>query len=156
MEAPRLGAQSELQLPAYTTATVTSNPSLVCNLHTAHSNAGSVTHWARPGIKLATLWFLVGFVSTAPQWELCIISIWCDYPPSKTGVSRLGSKCTAVTGGAGVQDGHWGEWVSDSLRGEWRPGLGWAQLWDCAASLVSSVSSDGKNQPSFVFIFILF
>ena len=30
---------------------------------TAHSNAGSLTHWARPGIKLATSWFLIGFVN---------------------------------------------------------------------------------------------
>ena len=26
---------------------------------TAHSNTGSLTHWARPGIELATSWFLV-------------------------------------------------------------------------------------------------
>ena len=33
MEVPRLGVQSELQLPAYTTATATGDPSHVCNLH---------------------------------------------------------------------------------------------------------------------------
>ena len=33
MEVPRLGVQSELQLPAYTTATATQDPSCVCNLH---------------------------------------------------------------------------------------------------------------------------
>ena len=33
MEVPRLGAESELQLPAYTTAIATWDPSLVCNLH---------------------------------------------------------------------------------------------------------------------------
>ena len=33
MEVPRLGVQSELQLPAYTTATATQHPSLVCDLH---------------------------------------------------------------------------------------------------------------------------
>ena len=33
MEVPRLGVQSELQLPAYTTATATQDPSLICNLH---------------------------------------------------------------------------------------------------------------------------
>ena len=37
---------------------------------TAHGNAGSLTHWARPGVKPATSWFLVGFVSAAPRWEL--------------------------------------------------------------------------------------
>ena len=37
---------------------------------TALGNAGSLTHWARPGIEPATSWFLVGFVSAAPRWEL--------------------------------------------------------------------------------------
>ena len=35
---------------------------------TAYGNAGSVTHWVRPGIEPAS--FLVGFISTAPWWEL--------------------------------------------------------------------------------------
>ena len=33
MEVPRLGVESELQLPAYTTATATSDPSSICDLH---------------------------------------------------------------------------------------------------------------------------
>ena len=33
MEIPRLGVQLELQLPAYTTATATQDPSRVCDLH---------------------------------------------------------------------------------------------------------------------------
>ena len=37
---------------------------------TAHSNARSLTHCVRPGIEPATPWFLVGFISTVPQWEL--------------------------------------------------------------------------------------
>ena len=37
---------------------------------TAHGNAGFLAHWERPGIKLATSWFLTGFVSTAPRQEL--------------------------------------------------------------------------------------
>ena len=37
---------------------------------TAQSNAGSLTHWLRPGNKPATSWFLAGFVFAAPQWEL--------------------------------------------------------------------------------------
>ena len=32
-EVPRLGVESELQLPAYTTVTATRNPSRVCDLH---------------------------------------------------------------------------------------------------------------------------
>jgi len=33
MEVPRLGVESELQLPVYTTATATGDPSHICNLH---------------------------------------------------------------------------------------------------------------------------
>ena len=45
MEVSRLGVLLELQLPAYTTATATPDPSHVCSLHTtAHGNAGSLTH----------------------------------------------------------------------------------------------------------------
>ena len=37
---------------------------------TADSNAGSLTHGARPRIEPTTSWFPVGFVSTMPQQEL--------------------------------------------------------------------------------------
>ena len=36
---------------------------------TTQGNAGSSTHWARPGIEPSTSWLLVRFVSTAWQWE---------------------------------------------------------------------------------------
>ena len=55
MEVPRLGFESDLQLPAYTTATVMQDPSHVCNQH--HSwlqqlySARSPTPWAGPGIE---------------------------------------------------------------------------------------------------------
>ena len=35
---PKLGVESELQLPTYTTATATPDPSLTCDLHHSHSN----------------------------------------------------------------------------------------------------------------------
>ena len=41
MEVPRQGAELELQLPAYTTATAMLEPSHVCDLH--HSNTRSLT-----------------------------------------------------------------------------------------------------------------
>jgi len=62
---------------------------------TAHGNAGSLTHWARPGIEPATSWFPVGFISSAPWRELLEmgllnqkISIFChlkytDKPSSR-------------------------------------------------------------------------
>ena len=55
MEIPRLGVKSQLQLLVYTAA---------------HSHTGSLTRWARLGIEPASLWILVGFVSTGPQREL--------------------------------------------------------------------------------------
>ena len=60
MEVPRLGVQLELQLPAYTTATATWNLSTSVTYTTAHGNVG---YWARPGIKPASLWVLIGFVN---------------------------------------------------------------------------------------------
>ena len=35
-----------------------------------HGNARSLSHWASPGIKPASSWFLVGFISAAPWQEL--------------------------------------------------------------------------------------
>ena len=55
MEVPTLGAQSELYLPAYPIA---------------HSNARTLTHRARPGIKPGSSWIQVGFVTAEPQEEL--------------------------------------------------------------------------------------
>ena len=40
---------------------------------TAYDNAGSLTHCLRPGIKPASSWILVRFVSTEPRWELLIL-----------------------------------------------------------------------------------
>ena len=53
MEVPRVGVESELQLPAYTTATATPDLNYVFDLHltATHSNSRSLTHWARLGIK---------------------------------------------------------------------------------------------------------
>ena len=66
----REGVKLELQLPAYTTATAMLDLSLSVTYTTAHGNTGSLTHWTRPGIKPTTSWFLVIFISAAPQQEL--------------------------------------------------------------------------------------
>ena len=69
MEVPRLGVQLELQLLAYATATARPDWSWISSVTytTAQGNAGSLTHWARPGIKPETSWFPVGLISTVPQ-----------------------------------------------------------------------------------------
>ena len=56
MEVPRLGLESELQLPSTATAITTLDLSHVCNIHHSHGNTGSLTHWARPGIEPASSW----------------------------------------------------------------------------------------------------
>ena len=72
MEVPRLGVESDLQLLVYITATAMGGGfwAMSATYTTAHGNPRSLTHWVRPGIKPATSWILVGFITTEPQWEL--------------------------------------------------------------------------------------
>ena len=92
MEVPRLGVKLELQLLAY---------------DTAHSNARSLTHWARPGIEPGTSWlvnhctpqrelpqipFYVVFYfkwlwvdisgrgDLKWEWESSLVAQWVEYP----------------------------------------------------------------------------
>ena len=53
MELPRLGVEWELKLPAYVTATATLDLATSVIYAIAFGNAGSLTHWARPGIQVA-------------------------------------------------------------------------------------------------------
>ena len=80
MEVPRLGVQSELQLH-HSHSNIRSEPRLKPTT-TAHCNPRSLTHWSRPGIKPETSWFLVGFVSTAPQWELPCLCVFNKILPT--------------------------------------------------------------------------
>ena len=69
IELPGLGVKLELQLPVYATATAMPDPSRICNL--CCSNAGSLTHWKRPGIKPASSWTLIRFlICWATRWNL--------------------------------------------------------------------------------------
>ena len=74
MEVPRLGATSELQLPAYTTATAMPDLTCVCTLH--HS---SQQQWILNPLSevrdtgwgcYSSSWILVGVVTAEPRWEL--------------------------------------------------------------------------------------
>ena len=93
MEVLRLGVKSELQLLVYTTATETAGSEPYATYTAAPGNAGSVTHWARPGIKPESSWMLVGFVTRwaitgTPIFEffklsyICIVlaqeKLWCQ------------------------------------------------------------------------------
>ena len=70
MEVPRLGVESKLQLPAYTTATAMWDPSHICDLQHSSRQRQILNHSARPGIEPVSSWMLVRFASTAPQQEL--------------------------------------------------------------------------------------
>ena len=65
MQLPRLGVESELQLPAYTMATAIAirDRSHVCNLYQSSWECQILTHWARPGIKPASSWILFRFIT---------------------------------------------------------------------------------------------
>ena len=63
MEVPRLGDELDLQLPAYTQPQQYRIWALPVTYTTTLGNAGSLTHWARPGIKPISTWILVGFVT---------------------------------------------------------------------------------------------
>ena len=78
MEVPRLGVELELQLASYvaTHLHIYTHPEQ-CGIQaksviytTAHSNAGSLTHWMMSGIEPASSWILIRLVTCWPQWEL--------------------------------------------------------------------------------------
>ena len=72
MEVPRLGVWSELHLTQQYQIRAESVTYTI-----AHDNTGSLTHWAKPGIKPKTSWFLVGFLSAAPPPCLPFLtSLW--------------------------------------------------------------------------------
>ena len=51
---------------------------------TAHSNAGSLTHWASPWMEPASSWVLVGFVTTKPQWKFwtfILLLVFASFSP---------------------------------------------------------------------------
>ena len=63
MEVPRLEVKSELQLPAYATASAMRSPSQVWNLHHSLHQCRILNPRVRPGIKPTSSWILVGFVT---------------------------------------------------------------------------------------------
>ena len=66
MEVPRLGVKSELQLPAYTTATATPDPSHVYNLHYNSRQLQILNQGSNP--------HPLGYITPEPQWELLYLN----------------------------------------------------------------------------------
>ena len=70
MEVLRLGVQLELQLLTYARATATLGLSRICKLHHSSRQCRILNPLSKARDRTRKLWFLVGFVSSAPQWEL--------------------------------------------------------------------------------------
>ena len=68
MEVCRLEVESELQLPAYTSATAMRDLSCLCILHCGSQQCQSLTHWASPGVEPMYSWILIRFI-TAEPWQ---------------------------------------------------------------------------------------
>ena len=62
MEVTRLGVDSELQLLAYATATATSDPSHICDLHHSSQQCHILNPLRNREIEPAPSWILVRFV----------------------------------------------------------------------------------------------
>ena len=70
MKVPRLGFQSELQLPAYATATAKQDLSRVCDLHHSSWQCQILKSLVRPGIEPMSSWILVRFITAELIQEL--------------------------------------------------------------------------------------
>ena len=78
LEVPRLGVQSELQLPAYITATTMPDPRHTCELHQSSQQCQILNPLSEARDPLASSWTLVGFVTTEPQQALLLdFSLLC-------------------------------------------------------------------------------
>ena len=68
MEVPKLVVELGLQQPAYTTATATQDPSLICDLYHSSWQCRIPTSLSRrPGIEHASSWIPVTFIFTVPH-----------------------------------------------------------------------------------------
>ena len=76
MEVSRLGVELELQLPAYTTATATLDPSHICDLHHSSRQCQILNPLSKARDQPVSSWILAGFVTTKPQWELPMILLF--------------------------------------------------------------------------------
>ena len=76
MEVPRLGVESELQLPAYTTATAMGGPNLIFDVHRSSQQCWLLN----PPSEASNPQLLVGFVSSVPPREFLIsVPIYVSY-----------------------------------------------------------------------------
>ena len=72
MEVPSLGVKAELQLPAYTTAAATPDPSCICDLHHSSWQLGIPDPWSEARDQTCIFMDTNWVHSAVPQWELLI------------------------------------------------------------------------------------
>ena len=70
MEVPRLGVQSNLQLPAYAYTTAMPDPSQICELYSSSWQCWILNPLGGARNQTLILMDTFGFISTEPQWEL--------------------------------------------------------------------------------------
>ena len=70
VEVPRLGAEWELQLPAYTTATAMRDPSCVCSLHLSSQQCQILNPLSQARDRTSVLMDTNRVVSAEPRWRL--------------------------------------------------------------------------------------
>jgi len=96
-EVPRLGVESELQLPAYTMATVTWDPSHICDLHHSSqqrqilnplSKARNRTH-----ILIDTSFEFISAVPQQELWEFLTLNKWFRSRSNYTSLTGVGTAC---------------------------------------------------------------
>ena len=81
MEVPRLGEESELQLPATATATAMPDPSHVCNLHCSSQKCQILNPLSEARDRTCILWIQVGFITVEPGGNFQEALTFCSHFP---------------------------------------------------------------------------
>ena len=92
MEVPRPGIKSQLQLPAYTTATATWNWATSMTYTTAFGNAGFLTSWANSGVEPASSGALCWVLNLlSHNGNSCVCHFWSVF------LSPIQSKISSIS-----------------------------------------------------------
>ena len=93
MEVPRLGVESELQLWAYTTATATSDPSCICDLHNSSQQRRIINPLSESRdqtcILMDTSWIRFCCTTMGTPVSFGLLKTWGDSGPAGGRLSAL-------------------------------------------------------------------
>ena len=140
MEVPRPGIKSELQLPAYTTATATWIWATSMTYTTAFGNAGFLTCWANSGIEPAssgTLCCVLNLLSH--NWNSYVCHFWSVF------LSPIQSKISSIsfTSAEKLSSVIYLKCVSTLLRYYWHPAF--VSFKVCSVTCMSSEMITAKS-----------